>query len=146
MNFSPFSPHNTHRRWLCSQYRHLPVLWVQIRHVLHNLSAIKQTVEEANEQILVHCCSKNSLETEIGQQADVSFFYLFHTLYHIIIICFRDIRLSLSLLQKFKTFIRNKQENWENFYFINTRIFGKSLYFQRKVNIFAKTFWMAKCS
>ena len=43
--------------------------------------AIKQTVEEANEQILVHCCSENSLETEVGQQADVSFFYLFHTLY-----------------------------------------------------------------
>ena len=35
------------------------VLWIQIRHVLHNLSAIKQAVEEANEQILVHCCSEN---------------------------------------------------------------------------------------
>ena len=55
------------------------VLWVQIRYVLHNLFAIKQAVEEANEQILVHCCSENSLETEVGQQADVSFFYLFHT-------------------------------------------------------------------
>ena len=39
---------------------------------------IKQAVEEANEQILVHCCSKNSLETEVGQQADISFFYLLH--------------------------------------------------------------------
>ena len=54
------------------------VLRVQIRYVLHNLSAIKQAVEEANEQILVHCCSKNSLEAEVGQQADVSFFYLLH--------------------------------------------------------------------
>jgi N-acetylmuramoyl-L-alanine amidase len=54
------------------------VLRVQIRHVLHNLFAIKQAVEEANEQILVHCCSKNSLEAEVGQQADVSFFYLLH--------------------------------------------------------------------
>ena len=55
------------------------VLRIQIRYVLHNLFAIKQAVEEANEQILVHRCSKNSLETEVGQQADVSFFYLFHT-------------------------------------------------------------------
>jgi hypothetical protein len=54
------------------------MLRIQIRHILHNLSAIKQAVEEANEQILVHCCSKNSLETEVGQQADVSFFYLLH--------------------------------------------------------------------
>ena len=50
------------------------VLRVQIRNVLNNLSAIEQAVEEANEQILVHCCSKNALEAEIGQQADVSFF------------------------------------------------------------------------
>ena len=57
------------------------VLRVQIRNVLYNLSAIKQAVEEANEQILVHCRSKNSLEAEIGQQADVSFFYLFHTIF-----------------------------------------------------------------
>ena len=55
------------------------VLWIQIRHVLHNLSAIKQAVEEADEQILVHCRSEYSLEAEVGQQADVSFFYLFHT-------------------------------------------------------------------
>jgi len=54
------------------------VLWIQILHVLHNLSAIKQAVKEANEQILVYCCSKNSLETEVGQQADISFFYLLH--------------------------------------------------------------------
>ena len=54
------------------------VLWIQIRHVLHNLSAIKQAVEEANEQILVHCRSKYSLETEVGHQADISFFYLLH--------------------------------------------------------------------
>ena len=54
------------------------VLRIQIRHILHNLFAIKQAVEEANEQILVHCRSKNSLEAEVGQQADVSFFYLFH--------------------------------------------------------------------
>ena len=57
------------------------MLRVQILHVLHNLSAIKQAVEEANEQILVHRCSENSLETEVGQQADVSFFYLFHTIF-----------------------------------------------------------------
>jgi hypothetical protein len=63
------------------------MLRVQIRYVLHNLFAIKQAVEEANEQILVHCCSKNSLETEVGQQADVSFFYLFHTLYVFIFFC-----------------------------------------------------------
>ena len=55
------------------------VLRVQIRYVLYNLSAIKQAVEEANEQILVHCRSEYSLEAEVGQQADVSFFYLFHT-------------------------------------------------------------------
>ena len=55
------------------------VLWIQIRHVLHNLSAIKQAVEEADEQILVHCRSEYSLEAEVGQQTDVSFFYLFHT-------------------------------------------------------------------
>ena len=54
------------------------VFWIQIRYVLYNLSAIKQAVEEANEQILVHCCSENSLETEVGQQADISFFYLLH--------------------------------------------------------------------
>ena len=54
------------------------VLWIQILHVLHNLSAIKQAIKEANEQILVHCCSENSLETEVGQQADISFFYLLH--------------------------------------------------------------------
>ena len=57
------------------------VLRVQIRNVLYNLSAIKQAVEEADEQILVHCRSKNALEAEIGQQADVSFFYLFHTIF-----------------------------------------------------------------
>ena len=39
------------------------------------------SVEEADEQILVHCRSKNALEAEIGQQADVSFFYLFHTIF-----------------------------------------------------------------
>ena len=55
------------------------VLWIQIRHVLHNLSAIKQAVEEADDQILVHCRSEYSLEAEVGQQADVSFFCLFHT-------------------------------------------------------------------
>ena len=55
------------------------MLRIQIRHILHNLSAIKQAVEEANEQILVHCRSEYSLEAEVGQQADVSFFYLFHT-------------------------------------------------------------------
>ena len=57
------------------------VLWIQIRNILHNLSAIKQAVEEANQQILIHCRSKNALEAEIGQQADVSFFYLFHTIF-----------------------------------------------------------------
>ena len=55
------------------------MLRVEIRNVLHNLFAIKQTVEKTNQQILVYCCSKNSLEAEVGQQADISFFYLYHT-------------------------------------------------------------------
>ena len=55
------------------------MLRVEIRNVLHNLFAIKQAVEKTNQQILVYCCSKNSLEAEVGQQADISFFYLYHT-------------------------------------------------------------------
>ena len=55
------------------------ILRVTIRHILHNLFTIKQAVEKTNQQILVYCCSKNSLEAEVGQQADISFFYLSHT-------------------------------------------------------------------
>jgi len=45
------------------------------------LSAIKQAVEETDQQILVGSRSENSLETEIGQQTDISFFYLLHNPY-----------------------------------------------------------------
>ena len=51
---------------------------VQILHILNNLFAIKQAVEKTNQQILIHCCSENSLETEVCKQTDISFFYLFH--------------------------------------------------------------------
>ena len=57
------------------------VLRIQILHVLNNLSAIKQAVEETDQQILVGSRSENSLETEIGQQTDLSFFYLLHNPY-----------------------------------------------------------------
>ena len=39
---------------------------VKIRHILHNLFAIKQAVEKTNQQILIGSRSKNSLETKVG--------------------------------------------------------------------------------
>ena len=56
------------------------MLTVQILHVLDDLETIKQRVQKVDEQILVRLCSKDALETEIGQQADISFFYSIHVL------------------------------------------------------------------
>ena len=52
--------------FLNSLFNGRQVVKVEIRNVLHNLFAIKQTVEKTNQQILVYCCSKNSLEAEVG--------------------------------------------------------------------------------
>ena len=54
------------------------VLTVDISHVFNNLFTIKQGIEEINKQILVRVCTKDSLETEVGQQTDISFFCVSH--------------------------------------------------------------------
>ena len=53
---------------------------IQVFHVLDYLKALKERVQEIDEQILVGFCTENALETEIGQQTDVSFLCLFHIL------------------------------------------------------------------
>ena len=56
------------------------MLTVQVLHVLDDLKTFKQRVQKVDEQILVRLCPKDALETEIGQQAYISFFYLSHNL------------------------------------------------------------------
>ena len=67
------------------------MLTVEISHVLNNLFTIKQGIEEINKQILVGVCTKDSLETEIGQQTDVSFFCISHSLNVLFVSC-KDIQ------------------------------------------------------
>ena len=54
------------------------VLVVEIFHVLYDLSAVEQAVQEVYQQLLVGSRAEDALETEIGQQADVSVFYFSH--------------------------------------------------------------------
>ena len=54
------------------------VLTIQVLHILDDLKTIKQGIQEIDEQILVRLCSKNTLKTEIGKQANISFLYPFH--------------------------------------------------------------------
>ena len=54
------------------------VLTIQVLHILNDLKTIKQGIQEIDEQILVRLCSKNTLKTEIGKQANISFLYPFH--------------------------------------------------------------------
>ena len=50
------------------------VFAVEKRHVLYDLLAIKEGVEKVDEQVLVGNCAEDTLEPEIGQQTDISFF------------------------------------------------------------------------
>ena len=50
------------------------MLAVEERHVLDDLLAIKEGVEKVDEQVLVWNSAEDALETEIGQQTDISFF------------------------------------------------------------------------
>ena len=50
------------------------MLAVEERHVLYDLLAIKEGVEKVDEQVLVGNSAEDALETEIGQQTDISFF------------------------------------------------------------------------
>ena len=54
------------------------MLVVEIFHVLYDLSAVEQAVQEVYQQLLVGSRAEDALETEIGQQADVSVFYFSH--------------------------------------------------------------------
>ncbi len=83
---------------------------------------------------------KETVEAEVDQQADVSFFYLFHTLYHIITYLFRDIRLSPKSAAKLRLLFVISKKNGRNFYFIKTRIFWKISFFSKKSCIFAENF------
>lgn len=66
---------------------------------------------------------------------------------HIITYLFRDIRLSPKSAAKLRLLFVISKKIGRNFYFINTRIFGKVSFLQRKVVYLQKTFWMmAKCS
>ena len=56
------------------------VLRIEILHVLYHLCAIKQAIEEVDQQLLIGGCAENALETKIGQQADVAFFCCCHIL------------------------------------------------------------------
>ena len=67
------------------------MLTVEISHVLNNLFTIKQGIEEINKQILVGVCTKDSLETEVGQQTDISFFCISHSLNVLFVSC-KDIQ------------------------------------------------------
>lgn len=56
------------------------MLTIQVFHIRNHLFLPKQRVQEVNEQVLVGLGTKNTLETEIGQQANISFFcYMTHT-------------------------------------------------------------------
>ena len=50
------------------------MLAIEERHVLYDLLAIKEGVEKVDEQVLVWNSAEDALETEIGQQTDISFF------------------------------------------------------------------------
>ena len=50
------------------------MLAIEERHVLYDLLAIKEGVEKVDEQVLVGNCAEDTLEPEIGQQTDISFF------------------------------------------------------------------------
>ena len=59
------------------------MLGVEILHVLDNLLAGEEAIEEIDQQVLVGSSAEYALETEVGKQADVSFFYSIHTTKHI---------------------------------------------------------------
>ena len=79
MNFSPrsFSQY-TSKMALRSAKTSPNVFTIQVLHILDDLKTIKQRIQEIDEQILVRLCSKNTLKTEIGKQANISFLYPFH--------------------------------------------------------------------
>ena len=54
------------------------MLAIEERHVLYDLLAIKEGVEKVDEQVLVGNSAEDALETEIGQQTDISFFWISH--------------------------------------------------------------------
>ena len=74
------------------------MLRVEILHVLDNLLAVKQAIEEVDQQFLVGSSAEYALETEVGQQTDVSFFYCCHILYLFI------------LLQKYEVFLKSARK------------------------------------
>ena len=59
------------------------MLCVAVSQALDNLPAVEQAVEEVYQQVLVGGGAEDALETEVGEQADVSFFYSVHTTKHI---------------------------------------------------------------
>ena len=59
------------------------VLGVAVFQALDYLAPVKQAIEEIDQQVLVGGSAEYALETEVGQQADVSFFYSIHTTKHI---------------------------------------------------------------
>ena len=59
------------------------VLRVAVFQVLDNLPSVEEAVKEIDQQVLVGGCAEYALETEVGQQTDVSFFYSIHTTKHI---------------------------------------------------------------
>ena len=50
---------------------------------LDYLAPVKQAIEEIDQQVLVGSSAEYALETEVGKQTDVSFFYSIHTTKHI---------------------------------------------------------------
>ena len=50
------------------------MLVVQVLHVPDYLGTVEQTVQKAYQQLLVGSRTEDALETEIGEQADVSVF------------------------------------------------------------------------
>ena len=59
------------------------MLGVAVFQALDYLAPVKQAIEEIDQQVLVGGSAEYALETEVGQQADVSFFYSVHTTKHI---------------------------------------------------------------
>jgi len=51
---------------------------VEVFHISDDLFFLEQGVQEVDEQVLVGLGAENALETEVGEQADISFFYLSH--------------------------------------------------------------------
>ena len=55
------------------------VLRVAVFQALDNLPTVEQAVQEIDQQVLVGGSAEYALESEVGQQADVSFFCSIHT-------------------------------------------------------------------